>query len=83
MEEKIEIKCADHRYTIRKDLSQNKSDFFRGLFNSGMQEAQENFVELPAFEHDAMLTVIDYIEGGMQNFTLPRIEDIMEVHISS
>ncbi len=79
MEAVIEIKCADHRYLIKKDLIQAKSDFFKGLFNSGMQEAQDNYVDLPAFDQNAMLIVISYIEGGILNFRMDLIEDIMEV----
>ena len=79
--EKVQLVVGSHTFYVSVDLLRDKSDYFKALFNSGMQETVTNKVSLPDFDHKAMEILINFVEDGtIFDFDIDLAEDLMEVN---
>ena len=81
--EKVHLVVGSSTFSASAELLSNKSDYFKALLNSGMQETVTNKVVLPEFDRQAMKTVIKFIEDStIANFDIDHAEELMEVHVA-
>ncbi len=68
-------------YQVSAEKLCRKSDYFKALLNSGMQESVNRKVSLPDFNEDAVKFVLAFVENDtLKEFTVDQVEEIMEVH---
>ena len=78
--EKVQLVVGSHTFCASADLLSDKSDYFKALFNSGMQETVTNKVSLPEFDNKAMEILINSVEDDILNFEIDHAEELMEVN---
>ena len=79
--EKVQLVVGSRTFHASADLLSDKSDYFKALFNSGMQETVTNKVLLPDFDNKAMEIFINFVEDGtILNFDIDLAEELMEVN---
>ena len=82
--EKVHLVVGSSTFSASAESLSAKSDYFKALLNSGMQETVTNKVILPEFDKKSMKVVLKFIEDStITDFDVGDTEELMEVCVSN
>lgn len=76
----IQLICGTRTFAVSSELISAKSDYFKAMLDSGMQETVTSKVVLPNFDEKVVEFVLSFVERNVVNdFDTDLVEQILEV----